>query len=283
MIAMYRTVIHSNQHEFSQFSELFTHDASSQWRMNARNIHVTHRQPLSRPVLDRLRQSFRVDINTLPPAFDPGQVRLFISDMDSTLIAIECIDEIADFINVKPQVAKITESAMAGEIDFATSLKKRVALLRGLPQQQLQRVYDERLRLNPGVENLIIGFKKRGIKTALVSGGFTFFSERLQHRLDLDFQLANLLGIENNVLTGDVVGPIVTGERKQEYLRELCELLNINTNQAIAAGDGANDLPMLTLAGLGVAYQGKPLLQEKADIVINYSGLDAILDFFEDA
>lgn len=251
--------------------------------MNARNIHVTHRQPLSRPVLDRLRQSFRVDINTLPPAFDPGQVRLFISDMDSTLIAIECIDEIADFINVKPQVAKITESAMAGEIDFATSLKKRVALLRGLPQQQLQRVYDERLRLNPGVENLIIGFKKRGIKTALVSGGFTFFSERLQHRLDLDFQLANLLGIENNVLTGDVVGPIVTGERKQEYLRELCELLNINTNQAIAAGDGANDLPMLTLAGLGVAYQGKPLLQEKADIVINYSGLDAILDFFEDA
>jgi len=277
---MYKTIIHSIQHDVNKFSALFAEDPQYSWHIDDKKICVSHSRPLQRQYLTRLRQELKVDINTLPPDFDASKIKLFISDMDSTLISIECVDEIADFINVKPQVAKITESAMAGEIDFATSLKKRVALLKGLPQQQLQRVYDERLRLNPGVENLLRGLKALGIKTALVSGGFTFFSERLQQRLQLDYQLANLLGIENNILNGEVVGDIVTGERKAQFLQRLCDELGIASKQSIAAGDGANDLAMLSIAGLGVAYQGKPLLQEKADIVINHGGLDLILDFF---
>ena len=279
---MYKTIIHSIQYEKSKFSQLFASEQQCLWQVDHKKITVRHKHPLDRQQLQRTRSEFNIDINSLAPDFNAGAIKLFISDMDSTLITIECVDEIADFLNVKPQVAKITESAMAGEIDFATSLKKRVALLKGLPQQQLQRVYDERLRLSPGVESLLQGLKKHGVKTALVSGGFTYFTERLQQRLQLDYQLANTLGVENNILNGEVVGDIVTGQRKAEFLQQLCSQMNIDTHQAIAAGDGANDLPMLSLAGLGVAYRGKPVLQEKADIVINHSGLDAILDLLEE-
>jgi len=279
---MYKTIIHSKQYDESNFRELFGSDTHYQWRESGEKICVRHEQKLDPQVVARLRDTLKVDINSLAGDFSAKEIKLFISDMDSTLIAIECIDEIADFVNVKAEVAKITESAMAGEIDFATSLKKRVALLKGLPQQQLQRVYDERLRLNPGVERLLEGLKKLGIKTALVSGGFTFFSERLQSRLQLDYQLANILGVENHILNGEVVGDIVTGERKAEFLQSLCRELDISPQQAIAAGDGANDLPMLSIAGLGVAFRGKPVLQEKADIVINHGGMDAILDLLEE-
>jgi len=280
---MYKTIIHSIQYEQSRYSRLFEQDPNCTWQVAGEKICVRHKHRIEPQLLTNVRKELEVDINTLPLGFDASAVKLFISDMDSTLIAIECIDEIADFVNVKAEVAAITESAMAGEIDFATSLKKRVALLKGLPQQQLQRVYDERLRLNPGVEKLLLGLKERGIKTALVSGGFTFFSERLKQRLQLDFQLANTLGVENGILNGRVDGDIVTGERKAEFLQGLCQQLDIGNHQSIAAGDGANDLPMLNLAGLGVAYRGKPLLQEKANIVINYSGLDAILDLLEES
>ncbi|MCC6208495.1 MAG: phosphoserine phosphatase SerB [Gammaproteobacteria bacterium] len=228
-----------------------------------------------------LRQQFKIDINALSPDFAPGAVRLLISDMDSTLINIECVDEIADFIGVKPQVAAITAAAMRGELDFETSLRRRIGLLKGLDAAALEHVYNERLRLNPGAEALVEGLHARGAKFALVSGGFTFFTERLRARLGLDYTLANDLEIEQGRITGQVKGAIVGAEAKAEFLRRLCEELRIKPTQAIAVGDGANDLKMLRLAGLGVAYHAKPAVQAEADVVLNHSGLDGILAFLE--
>ena len=235
--------------------------------------------PISTELLDTLRTELSIDINQLPDNFDARSIRLLITDMDSTLINIECVDEIADFVGVKPQVAAITEAAMRGEIDFAVSLTQRVALLDGLDVSALERVYNERLQLNPGAEDLITGLKTRGIKAALVSGGFTFFTERLKSRLNLDYTLANVLSVNNNKLGGSVKGDIVGAEAKQTYLLQLCKELNIKPEQAIAMGDGANDLQMLNLAGLGVAYHAKPTVRAKADVSIQYRGLDAVLDF----
>jgi phosphoserine phosphatase len=228
-----------------------------------------------------LRRRYPVDINALPPDFAPGAVRLLLSDMDSTLINIECVDEIADFIGVKPQVAAITAAAMRGELDFETSLRRRIALLKGLDATALEHVYHERLRLNPGAEALVAGLHARDAKFALVSGGFTFFTERLRARLDLDYTLANNLEIEQGRVTGEVHGIIVGAEAKAEFLLRLCEELRIKPAQAIAVGDGANDLKMLRLAGLGVAYRAKPAVQAEADVVLNHSGLDGILAFLE--
>ncbi len=235
--------------------------------------------PITIEVLDELRAELLLDINQLPDNYDTHSVKLLITDMDSTLINIECVDEIADFVGVKPQVAAITEAAMRGEIDFPTSLTQRVGLLDGLDVSALERVYNERLQLNPGAETLIKGLKARGIKTALVSGGFTFFTERLKSRLNLDFTLANVLSVNNNKLDGSVKGDIVGADAKETYLLELCKELNIKPEQAIAMGDGANDLQMLNLAGLGVAYHAKPAVRAKADVSIQYRGLDAVLDF----
>lgn len=227
--------------------------------------------------IQNLRAQLPVDINLIPDDFKSDQIRLLVTDMDSTLINIECVDEIADFLNIKPQVAAITESAMRGEIDFQTSLRKRVGLLKGLDCHVLQKVYDERLRLNPGAEKMIAGLKNAGIKTALVSGGFTFFTSRLQQRLGFDYALSNTLAIEDEKLTGQVLGNIVDGMVKAEFLEKTCQALKIETLQAVAMGDGANDLPMMNSAALGIAYHAKPAVQDKADIVINHHGLDAVL------
>ena len=224
------------------------------------------------------RQQAAFDINLLPEGFDPGAVKLLVTDMDSTLIGIECVDEIADFVGVKPQVAAITEAAMRGEIDFETSLRQRVALLEGLEVSALQRVYDERLRLNPGAETLIRGLKARGTRVALVSGGFTFFTERLKQRLGLDFTLANVLAERDGRLLGTVEGAIVGAETKATYLGALCQQLGIPPRQAIAMGDGANDLKMLASAGLGVAYHAKPAVRAQADATLHHRGLDVVLD-----
>jgi phosphoserine phosphatase len=229
--------------------------------------------------LFELRQESELDINLLPEGFDGSQVKLLISDMDSTLIAIECIDEIADYMNIKPQVSAITEAAMRGELDFEGSLTKRVALLTGLNTDMLQTVYDERLVLNPGAENLIKGLKSQDIKFALVSGGFTFFTERLKEKLGLDYARANVLAETDGKLNGSVVGSIVGAQAKADFLNELCTELNISPNQVIAAGDGANDLLMMNEAGLSVAYHAKPAVQAKASTALNHRGLDAILDF----
>lgn len=227
--------------------------------------------------LRELGQRYRCDINVLPNNFARDQVKLIISDMDSTLIAIECIDEIADFIGAKPQVATITESAMRGEIDFSESLKRRVGLLEGLPVDALEKVYEQRLRLNPGAEALIAAARANHIHTALVSGGFTFFTDKLQQRLGLDSVLANQLEIENGKLTGQVLGDIVDGDVKLKFLNQLIDDLGITAGQTVALGDGANDLKMLNGSGLGVAYHAKPKVQDQADCCINHNGLDAVL------
>jgi len=229
----------------------------------------------------QLRQRYPVDINLMPAGFDPGAVRLLLSDMDSTLINIECADEIGDFMGIKPQVAAITAAAMRGELDFETSLRRRIALLKGLDASVLERVYNERLRLNPGAEALVAGLHAHGARFALVSGGFTFFTERLRARLGLDYTLANHLEIVDGRITGEVHGPIVGAAAKAEFLLSLCGELKIKPAQVIAVGDGANDLQMIRLAGLGVAYHGRPAVLAEADVVLNHSGLDGILAFLE--
>jgi phosphoserine phosphatase len=231
--------------------------------------------------LDSLRQQYTFDINIVPATFDASLSKLLVTDMDSTLISIECIDEIADFINVKPQVAEITEAAMRGEIDFETSLRKRVSLLKGLDVAALERVYTERLKLNPGAEVMLKTLQHNGIKTALVSGGFTFFTERLKARLGLDFTMANVLSEHNGKLTGEVDGEICGAQAKADFLLNKCDELSISPSQVIAMGDGANDLLMMDEAGLSVAYHAKPAVQAKAKTALNHCGLEGVLGLLQ--
>lgn len=231
--------------------------------------------------LANLRASLPSDINILPSGFESERAALLVTDMDSTLINIECIDEIADFAGLKPQVAAITESAMRGELNFEASLTKRVALLQGLPVETLERVYQDRLKLNPGAETMLAGLKKRGIKVALVSGGFSYFTERLKQRLGLDYTQANSLEILDGKLTGKVVGSILGAEGKANFLTQLCAQLGIKATQAIAMGDGANDLKMMALAGLSIAYHAKPAVQAQAHTALNYCGLEGVLGLLE--
>ncbi|RZL11817.1 MAG: phosphoserine phosphatase SerB [Rubrivivax sp.] len=201
-------------------------------------------------------------------------------DMDSTLISIECIDEIADAVGKKAEVAAITEAAMRGEItDFADSLRRRVALLKGVPSGALQEVYDQRLKLNPGAPELIDSAKAAGLQTLLVSGGFTFFSERVKTRLGMHEAHANVLEVDGGgLLTGQVLGDIVDGEAKKRHLLALCARIGCDPRQAIAVGDGANDLPMMGASGLSVAYHAKPKVREQAMVAINEGGLDRLLE-----
>ena len=204
-------------------------------------------------------------------------------DMDSTLISIECIDEIAAAAGRKAEVAAITEAAMRGEItDYRDSLMRRLALLRGVPESALAAVYDDRLRLNPGVEAFVAACRGAGLKTLLVSGGFTFFSERVRTRLQLDFARANSLEIIDGRLTGRLVprpwGDVVDGAEKRRTLLEVAELMGIATERVIAVGDGANDLPMMAAAGLSIAYHPKPAVREQAMLTIASGGMDRALD-----
>jgi phosphoserine phosphatase len=203
--------------------------------------------------------------------------KLVAMDMDSTLITIECIDEIADMQGLKPQVSAITEAAMRGELDFSESLKRRVSLLEGLPVAALERVYEERLRISAGGEAMLEAVQAAGLKTLLVSGGFTFFTERLQTRLKLDYVHANVLEAEGGVLTGRVVGGIVDAEEKMRTVQRVCAELGIDPRQAIVMGDGANDLKMMGIAGLSVAFRAKPVVRAQADVALNFTGLDGLL------
>ncbi|HQR51391.1 MAG TPA: phosphoserine phosphatase SerB [Methylophilaceae bacterium] len=218
-------------------------------------------------------------------AFVPdGQVMenfgLVVMDMDSTLISIECIDEIADMQGLKPQVAAITESAMRGEIEFAESLRRRVALLQGLDESALQRVYDERLQLNPGAQKLIDTLKERTIKTLLVSGGFNYFTDGLKQRLGLDYALGNRLEIVDGKLTGQALGDIIDAQGKADWLARTRDALGLRKEQVIAIGDGANDLKMMAAAGVGIAYHAKPVVREQATYALNHVGLDGVLNLF---
>jgi phosphoserine phosphatase len=216
----------------------------------------------------------------------PGQTLadfgLVVMDMDSTLITIECIDEIADMQGLKPQVAEITEAAMRGELDFAESLRRRVALLEGLDESALQRVYDERLKLTAGAEIMLAKLKAHGIKTLLVSGGFVFFTERLKQRLGLDFAYANTLEIVQGKLTGNVLGDIVDAQAKADLLVKKREELNLKAAQVIAIGDGANDLKMLAQAGVGIAFHAKPVVRSQARYALNFVGLDGLSNLYAD-
>ncbi len=206
--------------------------------------------------------------------------RLLAMDMDSTLISIECIDEIADFAGRKAQVAAVTESAMRGEIDWPESLRRRVAALEGLEQSALEKVYAERLRFNPGAEQLIAAARKAGLKTLLVSGGFTYFTDRVRDRLRLDYAYSNVLVVESGKLAGRTTGPLVDAQGKAVHVARLKAQLGITSAQVIAIGDGANDLPMMAEAGASIAYHAKPVVKAKAAYVLDYAGLDGVLALF---
>lgn len=222
-------------------------------------------------------------VQRFTPPLRLGDFKLIAFDMDSTLINIECIDEIADAVGKKAEVAAITEATMRGEIkDFKESLRRRVALLKGVPVSSLEQVYDQRLKLNPGADVLVSTAKAAGLKVLLVSGGFTFFANRVKERLSIDFARSNLLDEADGHLTGQVVqqcwGDICDGAEKRRTLLEVASLMGISPAECIAVGDGANDLPMMSEAGLSVAYHAKPKVREAAMVAINKGGLDRLLE-----
>lgn len=220
-----------------------------------------------------------IDAAVLPDmAF--SDLGLIVSDMDSTLITIECIDEIAAGAGLKAQVAEITERAMRGELDFEQSLRSRVALLKGLDEQFLHDVYENVLQLSPGAEYLLAECKKHDVKFLLVSGGFTFFTDRLQQQLGIDYAYANVLEIVDGKLTGKLKGRMIDAQAKADLLRQHQEALGLTPEQVLAVGDGANDIPMLQAAGIGVAYHAKPKTEQHADVAVRFNGLEALRGLF---
>jgi phosphoserine phosphatase len=235
----------------------------------------------ARVVLDAICHDARIDYALLDRMRRLADFKLLAMDMDSTLITIECIDEIADMQGLKPQVAAITEAAMRGEIEFQESLTRRVALLKGLEAAALQQVYDVRLQLSPGAQPMLAAMREAGLKTLLVSGGFTFFTERMQDCLQLDYTHANVLEIDGGKLTGRVLGSIVDAEEKKRTVQRVCAEIGCTPQQAIVMGDGANDLSMMAIAGLSVAFRAKPVVRAQADIALNFVGLDGVLSLFD--
>ena len=245
---------------------------SERWESN-QQLETTQRENL-RAIAARLNS----DLCFLDADLQPTDIKVLAMDMDSTLINIECIDEIADFTGKKAAVAQITEATMRGEIkDFQESLRRRVALLEGISADALEAVYRERLRPNPGAVELLAGANERGLYTLLVSGGFTFFTEKLRQQLGFKQAQANTLEIIDGKLTGKVVGSIVDGAAKAAYLDEACRLLGCTKANAMTMGDGANDLIMMNDSGISVAYRAKPIVKEKADAAFDRVGLDAAL------
>jgi phosphoserine phosphatase len=224
--------------------------------------------------------SASIDYALVPADLTRARVGLVAIDMDSTLITIECIDEIADMQGIKSEVAAITAAAMRGDIDFRESLTRRVALLEGLPVAALARVYDERLALSPGAERMLAGFKSAGAKTLLVSGGFTFFTDRLKARLGFDDAVANTLLVRDGLLTGKVADPVIDAREKASRLAALRERHVQPGGIVVAIGDGANDLPMLRKADVSIAYHANPVVRAQARYAIDHCGLDAALSLF---
>lgn len=232
------------------------------------------------PSLLAAAHALRCDAAFVPHDRTLDRVRVVAMDMDSTLITIECIDEIADLKGIKPEVAAITASAMRGEIDFAESLRRRVALLASIDETLLAQVYDERLQLSPGAEAMLAGFKAAGAITALVSGGFTFFTERLRTRLGLDVAISNTLAVAHGRLTGEIAGAIVDAQVKADTVRALAARHNGERGLTVVLGDGANDLPMFAAADVSIAYRAKPVVRAKATHTLDFTGLDGALNLF---
>jgi len=237
--------------------------------------------PSNRAAIEAWCEAHRADHAWIEHRRRFADLKLLAMDMDSTLITIECIDELGDLAGKKAEVAAITAQAMRGEIDYPESLRRRVSLLAGLPVAGLERVYRERLKLTPGAQALISMCKKNNVKLLLVSGGFTFFTERLKERLGLDYTLSNTLEVEHDRLTGKLLGDIVGAEAKAQRFLQVAKNLGIGKAQTLAIGDGANDLKMMKEAGLSIAFHAKPVVRAQADYALNFSGLDGVLNLFD--
>ena len=241
---------------------------------------ITRADPATREAVAAHCAAARLDWGFVEAGRRFADFRLLAMDMDSTLICIECIDEIADFAGKKSEVAEVTAAAMRGEIDWPESLKRRVAALAGLPESTLARVYDERLRFNPGAERLVAAARRAGVKTLLVSGGFTYFTDRVREQLSLDFAYSNVLVVESGALKGTTTGALVDAGGKAGHVARLKRELGITREQVLAIGDGANDLPMMAEAGTSIAYHAKPVVRQKASHALDHVGLDGVLNLY---
>ena len=229
----------------------------------------------------RWAEQRELDYAYMPEGRRFADLKLLAMDMDSTLITIECIDELGDLAGRKAEIAAITAQAMRGEIEYRESLRRRVAALSGLAEESLTRVYEERLKLTPGADALIGACKEHGVKVLLVSGGFTFFTDRLKARLGLDHTISNVLELKGGELTGALVGEIVDADAKAAKFREVLLALKATREESVAIGDGANDLKMMKEAGISVAFRAKPVVQAQASCALNWSGLDGVVNLFE--
>jgi phosphoserine phosphatase len=250
-------------------------------RVAAGAFRLTRADPAARPLVAEHCAKARLDFGFVESTRRFSDFRLLAMDMDSTLITIECVDEIADFAGRKAEVAAVTASAMRGEIDWPQSLRQRVAALAGLEASVLERVYRERLRLTPGADRLLAAAREHGVRTLLVSGGFTFFTDRLRGELGLDHAYSNelVIGPEGR-LAGKVTGPLVDAIGKARHVARLREDMGLSRQQVLAIGDGANDLAMLAEAGTGIAYHAKPVVQAQASYALNFSTLAGVLNLF---
>ena len=228
-----------------------------------------------------LCEARRIDHAWIPEGRRFASLKLVAMDMDSTLISIECIDELGDLAGKKTEIAEITAQAMRGEIEYRESLRRRVRALAGLPETSLARVYDERLKLTPGADRLIAACKKHDVQLLLVSGGFTFFTDRLKERLAIDYTISNRLEIQGGQLTGGLIGNIVDADAKAAKFAAVVKELGASREQTVAIGDGANDLKMMAQAGTSIAFHAKPVVRAQASCAISWCGLDAVLNLFE--
>jgi phosphoserine phosphatase len=249
--------------------------ASAIDRLSATAFRLRGAQPAAG--IAELCATAKLDHGFVPEGRRLTDFRLLVMDMDSTLITMETIDELADMVNIKAEVAAITERAMRGEIEYDQSLRERLALLKGLDESALQRVYDERLKFSPGAERMLEKVRAAGIKTLLVSGGFTYMTDRLRSRVKLDYTHSNVLEISNGKLTGKVIGEIVNADAKLAAMRRIAAEIGASKEQIAGVGDGANDLKFMAECGVSIAYRAKPVVREKTTYAINHAGLDALL------